>query len=129
LEFVWGNPALLSDTDALRFQWPSIGQGWEKGLLAFARSRVASTCYYDGGELQLLHDVADMDNTRVIIVHGTLDPVVPFQRSVDIVERRSQGNKGITFLEMDSVGHDPFEENLDEFLKVIMPHIGVERLC
>ena len=123
---VWGNPSLLSDTDALRFQWPSIGRGWEKGLLAFTRSRVSSTCYYNGGELQLLQDVADMDKTKVIIVHGTLDPVVPIQRSVDIVERRRHGNKDIIFLEMESVGHDPFEENTDEFLKIIMPHIGVE---
>ena len=123
---VWGNPSLLSDTDALRFQWPSIGQGWEKGLLAFTRSRVSSTCYYNGGELQLLQDVADMDKTKVIIVHGTLDPLVPMQRSVDIVERRRHGNKDIIFLEMESVGHDPFEENTDEFLKIIMPHIGVE---
>ena len=123
---VWGNPSLLSDTDALRFQWPSIGRGWEKGLLAFTRSRVSSTCYYNGGELQLLQDVADMDKTKVIIVHGTLDPVVPIQRSVDIVERRRHGNKDIIFLEMESVGHDPFEENTDEFLKIIMPHIGVK---
>ena len=123
---VWGNPSLLSDTDALRFQWPSIGRGWEKGLLAFTRSRVSSTCYYNGGELQLLQDVADMDKTKVIIVHGTLDPLVPMQRSVDIVERRRHGNKDIIFLEMESVGHDPFEENTDEFLKIIMPHIGVK---
>ena len=123
---VWGNPSLLSDTDALRFQWPSIGRGWEKGLLAFTRSRVSSTCYYNGGELQLLQDVADMDKTKVIIVHGTLDPLVPMQRSVDIVERRRHGNKDIIFLEMESVGHDPFEENTDEFLRIIMPHIGVE---
>ena len=123
---VWGNPSLLSDTDALRFQWPSIGRGWEKGLLAFTRFRVSSTCYYNGGELQLLQDVADMDKTKVIIVHGTLDPLVPMQRSVDIVERRRHGNKDIIFLEMESVGHDPFEENTDEFLKIIMPHIGVK---
>ena len=125
---VRANPATCawSDTDALSSQWPSIRQGWEKGILAFTRSRVASTCYYDGGELQLLQDVANMDNTKMIIVHGTLDPVVPIQRSVNILEN-IHGKNDIAFLKMDNVGHDPFEENPDEFLKIVMPHIGVER--
>ena len=73
----WGDPDLLSKSDALRFQWPSIGKGWEAGLLAFTRSRITSTQPYDGGEIQLLSDVLILPNVSVITAAGTKDNVIP----------------------------------------------------
>lgn len=115
LRSVWGDPEKLSDTDALRFQWPSIGQGWENGLLSFTRSRLLSICPYSGGELQLLKHVTKMKNTKVIIVHGTNDPVVPLRMSRKIVANL----KGVRFLQIDGSGHDPFEEDVDDFVNRI----------
>ena len=42
-----GDPLRLTDSDVLRFQWPSVGQGWEDGLLNFARSRILSSSHPD----------------------------------------------------------------------------------
>jgi len=115
LRAVWGDPEKLSDTDALRFQWPSIGQGWENGLLAFTRSRLFSICPYSGGELQLLKHVAKMKNTKVIIVQGTNDPVVPLRMSRKIAESLEE----VQFVEIDGSGHDPFEEDVEDFVNKI----------
>ena len=116
LRIAWGNPDRVTDSDALRFQWPSIGFGWESGLLAFSRSRITSTCPYNGGELQLLEDVLNMPNTRVIIVHGTSDPVVPLSTSRKIVNHFKDQ---ISFVEMEGKGHDPFEEGVEEFVEIV----------
>ena len=121
LRIAWGAPEKLSDSDALRFQWPAIGKGWESGLLAFTRSRILSTCPYNGGELQLLQELASMENTRVIIVHGTSDPVVPVKMSKKIVEHLED----VTFVEIHGSGHDPFEEDIEDFVDKIAAEINL----
>ena len=116
----WGNPSLVSESDALRFEWPSIGRGWEKGLLAFTRSRISSVCSYSGGELKLLDDVIKLPKTSLIIVHGTKDPVVPIGMSQQIAERLKSA---ISYIELDGEGHDPFEEGVELFIERVLQNI------
>ncbi len=116
---MWGNPDVVSDSDALRFQWPAIGLGWESGLLAFTRSRIASICSYSGGELKLLKDVLKQRNTSVIIVHGERDRIVPLSMSQKIVNLDAFKDEDITFISMPGQGHDPFEEGCEEFVGII----------
>lgn len=106
LREVWGNPDLLTDTDVLRFEWPSVCKGWESALLAFTRSRLKATCNYDGGEIKLLSDVLKRPNTSVTIIHGTKDKVIPISMSEAIVREFDN----IELIRMDGYGHDPFEE-------------------
>jgi pimeloyl-ACP methyl ester carboxylesterase len=120
LRLAWGNPDLLTESDALRFQWPSIGLGWESGLLAFTRSRIGSICSYDGGEQKLLDDIAKLPNTSIIIVHGTKDPVIPVGMSQQIVERLKSS---VSYIELDGQGHDPFEEGIEEFVEKVVQSI------
>ena len=47
LELAWGDPKKLYDSDVLRFQWPSIGKGWEDGLVTFARAMSQPTAVSD----------------------------------------------------------------------------------
>ena len=114
LQLAWGNPNLVSESDALRFQWPSIGLGWESGLLAFTRSRISSICSYKGGEFKLLDDVLKLPNTSLVIVHGTKDPVIPIRMSQQIAQRL---NSSITYVELPDQGHDPFEEGIEDFVE------------
>jgi len=114
LQLAWGNPDLVTESDALRFQWPSIGLGWENGLLAFTRSRISSVCTYVGGELKLLDDVVELPNTSVVIVHGSEDPVIPVRISQNIAQRLKSS---ITYIELEDQGHDPFEEGIEVFVK------------
>ena len=111
---VWGNPNDVSDADGLRFQWPAIGRGWEDGLLAFTRSRLFNIDAYAGGDAALLSDVLDLPDTKVIIVAGGGDKIIPATASRSIAERFS-----LRFVPLPGRGHDPFEENPEEFVNLI----------
>ena len=111
---VWGNPNDVTDADGLRFQWPAIGKGWEKGLLAFTRSRLFNIDAYPGGDAALLSDVLDLPDTKVIIVAGGSDKIIPARASMSIAERFS-----LRFVPLPGRGHDPFEENSGEFANLI----------
>ena len=118
LRLAWGNPGLLSKSDALRFQWPSIGKGWEKGLLAFTRSRLSSTQSYAGGEIHLFSDVLSLPNTSVVIASGTKDNIIPLEASQRLYKYFNDTGK-VSFVEFSGCGHDPFEENPCDFIQKI----------
>lgn len=107
---------VLSYENCLAFQWPSIGRGWEDGMLAFAKSRVLSVCPYAGGELELLDDVLMLPEVSVLIIHGTNDTVVPISMSRGIVK----GAFGdINLVEIEGAGHMPMLENPVDFVDLI----------
>lgn len=109
LQSVWGDPRLVSDSDALRFQWPSIGAGWEYGLLRFARAMKSVS------DEDLVRRVATRPNTRIVVILGSRDKVIP-RKTVDKVFSEFPE---IPILEVDGCGHDPFEENVDVFVDLI----------
>ena len=116
LRLVWGDPDGVTASDALRFQWPAIGRGWEEGLLAFTRSRVAGVDSFPGGDMELLRSVLDLPNTRVCIVASGNDRVVR-PEAVRAIADQFQGR--LRYVEIDGRGHDPFEEDIDEFVNVL----------
>ena len=111
LELAWGS-GHLSDSDVLRFQWPSIGSGWEQGLINFSRSKLFSTSVLD--DIQLLREITSHDETTVVIVYGSKDRVVPIEGSV--AEEISRSFPSIKLIRMEDLGHDPFEEDVPRFL-------------
>jgi len=117
LALAWGNVNKLSDSDVLRFQWPSIGQGWEEGLINFTRARILSSPIPSQHMLddeELLAEVANLKDTRVIIVYGSNDKVVRIEGSV--AEKLKVDYPNIKLIRMEGSGHDPYEENVDEFM-------------
>lgn len=115
LRLAWGDPDCLTRSDVLRFQWPSVGLGWEKGLLCFTRARIAGSCDYPGGDLHLLRDVLALPNTSVTIISGGGDSVVPISTMEKLVLQFPQ----IRLVELDGLGHDPFEEQVDIFIDAV----------
>lgn len=109
LQAVWGDPKLVTDSDALRFQWPSIGKGWEEGLLRFTR---AMSGVSDG---DLVERVVNRPNTRIVVVVGEKDVVVPRKR----IEKVFADFEDVRIVEVEGCGHDPFEEKVDEFIDVV----------
>jgi len=122
LRLAWGDPDILSKSDALRYKWPSIGTGWEEGLLAFTRSRITSTQSYNGGEIQLLSDVLRLPNVSVIITAGTKDNVIHLKNARKIADHFNDTGK-VVFVEFCGRGHNPFEENSLEFVQKIQEAI------
>lgn len=108
LSQAWGDPKRLSDSDVLRFQWPSIGKGWERGLISFARAAQSSD------DADLLSQIASLPDTTVIIVYGTKDNVVKVDENV--LNKLSSDFSNVKLVRMEGLGHDPFEEDKGIFL-------------
>lgn len=115
LRAVWGDSKKLRDNDVLRFQWPSIGLGWERGLLEFSR---AQTTVFEEDGLQddavLLRRVLELPNTKVIVVLGSSDRVIP-PRSISNFLKDFE----VPVVELAGLGHDAFEEDTEAFCEVI----------
>lgn len=116
LALAWGNANKLSDSDVLRFQWPSIGQGWEEGLINFTRARILSSPIPSQHMLdeELLAEVANLKDTQVVIVYGSNDKVVRIEGSVAAKLKIDYPN--IKLIRAEGSGHDPFEEDVDGFM-------------
>lgn len=118
LTLAWGDPGRLSDSDVLRFQWPSVGEGWEQGLLNFSRSRILSSHSpnsLDDG--RLFTEVASLADTSVVIIYGSKDRVVRIDDGAAEALRREFPN--VRVIKMEGCGHDPFEEDVPGFLTVL----------
>ena len=109
LQSVWGDSTLVSDSDALRFQWPAIGKGWEDGLLRFTRAMSGFS------DLDLIQRVESRTNTRIVVILGSRDKVIPRQ----MVKKMFSPFPAIQITEIPESGHDPFEEQIDDFIDVV----------
>mmetsp|Transcript_24933 Transcript_24933/g.41332 ORF Transcript_24933/g.41332 Transcript_24933/m.41332 type:complete len:456 (+) Transcript_24933:168-1535(+) len=115
LQSVWGDSELVTDSDALRFQWPSIGKGWEHGLLRFAHAMAGVS---DGQDLVKL--VANRPNTRIVVILGEKDKVI----SRSTINKIFSPYPNIPIVEVEGSGHDPFEENGDGFIDLVEKVLG-----
>lgn len=115
MQAVWGDPQKLRDSDVLRFQWPSIGLGWEKGLLEFSR---AQTTIFEEDGLQddavLLRRVLELPNTKVFVVLGSLDPVIASRSTCNFLKEFE-----VPIVELEGLGHDAFEEETEAFCDAV----------
>ena len=119
MALAWGDDNCLSESDILRFQWPSIGKGWEQGLINFTRARILSSpsSQHTLDDGQLLTKVASLKGTQVVIMYGSNDKVVRIDGAVAEQMRKDYPN--IKLVRMEGQGHDPFEEKVDEFVSVL----------
>lgn len=117
LAVAWGDPNALADDGVLRYQWPSIGLGWERGLVSFSRAKIfgtpSSRPEYDD-DRRLLQDVLDLPNTRVILMYGSKDRVVGIEGAV--AESLKREFPTVELVRLEGQGHNPFEEDVDGFL-------------
>jgi pimeloyl-ACP methyl ester carboxylesterase len=125
LVLAWGDSNRLSDSDVLRFQWPSVGRGWEDGILNFSRSRILSS-HHPGtlDDVCLLKEVTNLKDTRVVIVYGSNDGIVRIDNNV--AERVCKDFPNIKFIRMEGCGHDPFEEDVQGFVTALEKSIECE---
>ena len=115
LQLAWGDPQRLSESDVLRFQWPSIGSGWERGLIQFSRAQSQPRDWSDG---ELLAQVMAMEHTKVVVIYGTADKVI----KPDMIRSFFQSDTSFTsipLIGMPGMGHDPFEEDPDGFVTIV----------
>lgn len=119
LKVAWGDAKRLKDNDVLRFQWPSIHRGWETGLVRFTRAQSKLFQHDRLGPMpdeELLIRVLAMPNTRVEVILGENDRIVPTDR----VRKFLKPFPNISVTELAGLGHDPFEEDVEAFLQAIV---------
>ena len=111
LSLAWGDAQRLKDSDVARFQWPSIGEGWEQGLLNFVRAQTLPRQLTDE---ELVQQVLSLPNTTLDVVVGSSDRVVPSKK----VRKFFESFSSVRIVEMEGLGHDPFEEDVEGFVNV-----------
>ena len=95
----------------LRFQWPSIGKGWERGLFHFSRAQMGD----EMDDVTLLRRVLALPNTTVAVILGSKDKVVPPR----MTKKFLQDFESIPIVELEGLGHDAFEEDVETFLEAV----------
>jgi len=126
LEGAWGDPKMLTeDSDVLRYSWPSIGHGWEKGILKFAGAQVLPADDELDDDFLLMQRVLELPHTKVLIVLGSKDMVIPTRSVERFLEKvaSSSGEKirkmDIPVVELEGLGHCAFEEDRKVFCDAV----------
>jgi pimeloyl-ACP methyl ester carboxylesterase len=122
LSLAYGNKNTVTDSDVLRYAWPSIGYGWEDGLLNFAAAQQMPQEDELDDDVKLMRRVLELPNTKVVIILGSKDKVVPSKlvyKFVENVKATTTDEVIVPIIEMEGLGHCAFEEDADAFcLKV-----------
>ena len=114
LKAAWGDPEKLSASDVLRFQWPSIGKGWERGLLDFASAQGMPSAMTDSELVERV--LAQSTAAKILVIYGSKDRVVSPNSVRSFFEPyRSR----VKLVEIEGSGHDPFEEDTDRFVEIV----------
>lgn len=115
LQSAWGDSNKLSDEDIKRFRWPAIAMNVESGLVSFSRAQIERMKTIKGGDLMLLKNVSNLKNVSISIIHGTKDAVIPISNSEKLIGLIPS----INLYPMIDQGHDPFEEDIPEFVDLV----------
>lgn len=118
LKGAWGDPAKVKDGDVLRFSWPSIGMGWEEGILRFASAQGMRQEDELDNDRTLMQRVLELPNTKVAIILGSKDRVVTPKQVRSFMNDADPDNK-VSIIELDGLGHDAFEEDEERFGRVV----------
>ncbi|MGK3751323.1 MAG: pimeloyl-ACP methyl ester carboxylesterase, partial [Bacillariaceae sp.] len=122
LSLAYGNKETVTESDAMRYAWPSIGHGWEDGLLNFAAAQQMPQEDELDDDVELMRRVLELPNTKVVIILGSKDKVVPSKlvyKFVEKVKATTTDEVVVPIIEMEGLGHCAFEEDSDAFcLKV-----------
>lgn len=107
----WANPDDVRDSDVLRYQWPSIGKGWERGILKFASAQTRND------DKALFQQVLDLPNTTVAIVIGAEDKVIPPHITLSFLSDFK--DQDLKVIQLENLGHNTFEEDVETFINAV----------
>ncbi|KAL3936654.1 MAG: hypothetical protein SGARI_002460 [Bacillariaceae sp.] len=110
LKAAWGDPAKVTDGDVLRFSWPAIGLGWERGILKFASAQSLPQEDELDNDTTLMQRVLELPNTKVAIILGSKDRVVTPKHVRSFMKAADPEGK-VPIIELEGLGHDAFEED------------------
>lgn len=109
------------------YRLPQLVRGWERGMIAFLRARVAAerpflsrlAAAYHGRDamtqVEELLEVIVAHDIKVLIIHGECDALVPVANS----RRLASILPGTMLRIVPGCGHNPQEELPDEFVRLV----------
>lgn len=123
LKQVWGDANLVNEeSDVTRYSWPAVGYGWEEGILNFASAQLLPSDDELDDDYALMREVLHLPNTKVVIVLGSKDKVIPTKSVEKFMEHvLSTGEiheNDVPIVELD-LGHNAFEEEPDTFIDAL----------
>ena len=101
----------VDDELVMHYRWPSLVEGWDRGLASWVISRLAFGGEASGLAARLRK--AKDDGLRVLVVHGEEDPLVPLGGSEALA--RALGAP----LARSGSGHSPHEDSPGDFAEVV----------
>ena len=119
---VWGNATAVMDSDVLRYQWAAIAHHWEHGLICWALSHFLCQPSTDPS---LPSSLSDRDLLRAVLQQPKVCSIDVILGVQDRIIRPGMARfyladfANIRIVEMEGVGHDPFEENADAFVETV----------
>ena len=118
-----GNKSGLDEDTVNLYRYPSVGEGWEVGLLNFCKAQWGGGGKYEGsrgraGDGELLLD-ACLECDEVVILHGVKDRIVPIRNSLRLKEFVEREGGRIRVRGLEGVGHVAHEERRGEFVKMV----------
>jgi pimeloyl-ACP methyl ester carboxylesterase len=136
LQGAWHQPGLVSNDLVDGYRRPSTVQDWDEGLLRFVEANTLKLG--DNGSTTTTSNTANgtasatlteklaalvaAGRTRVLVVHGKQDRLVPLSNS-----RRLAKAVGARCVEIDACGHVPMEEAPVEFLNAVRQFVGANK--
>lgn len=131
LQGAWHQPNLVTNDLVDGYRRPSTVQDWDEGLLRFVEANTLklggnnnnTTNRSDSATLtEKLAALVAAGRTRVLVVHGKQDRLVPLSNS-----RRLAKAVGARCVEIDGCGHVPMEEAPIEFLAAVERCVGANK--
>ncbi|GMI30024.1 hypothetical protein TrCOL_g10873 [Triparma columacea] len=117
----WGDGSKVTDEEVNLYRYPSVGKGWERGLLKFTAAQARGEGRFvaeggRGGDGELLLEVCKACD-EVVILHGKKDGIVPVRNSRNLKKWVEEEGGELRLVELEGVGHVAHEEVAEEFVK------------
>jgi len=102
----------------MHYQWPSLVEGWDKGLARFVASRLHGQPE-EAGIIERLQEAVRTNGLGILLLHGERDRIIPLENSIRLADTLNAN-----LVRMKNCGHVPHEQDPVAFAANIAPFVG-----
>jgi len=102
----------------MHYRWPSIVEGWDKGMARFVASRLHGQPE-EAGIIERLNEAARSNGLGILLVHGEEDSIVPVENSARLAETLNA-----KLVRLTNCGHVPHEQDPVAFAATVGCFVG-----
>lgn len=102
----------------MHYRWPSLVEGWDKGLARFVASRLHGQPE-EAGIIERLKEAVHTNGLGILLIHGEGDGIVPVENSTRLAEQLNTNLVRLT-----NCGHVPHEQDPAAFAATVARYVG-----